>query len=150
MESRLSCYDGRPDRRLAGKGLPRGVHPADTSSQEAALEEVPAHCLGKADRLLEQGIEQQKAHQFEAALQSFQEALNLYTELQDRQGIGRVISGLGLTAYMLGDFPTAIEHASRSLAIAREIQDQRLEAQVLGIIGNAYRHLGDHANAIAE
>ena len=42
----------------------------------------------EADRLFNQGIEQLNTSQFEAALQSWQQALKLYQSLHDRQSEG--------------------------------------------------------------
>nr|WP_267868638.1 CHAT domain-containing protein [Nostoc sp. CHAB 5836] len=50
---------------------------------------------GEADRLLEQGIKQYQVSQFTAALQSWEQALKIYQEIQDRRGEGKVQGNLG-------------------------------------------------------
>jgi hypothetical protein len=44
----------------------------------------------EADRLLEQGLQQHQASQFQAAIQSGQQALVIYRELKDRNGEGNL------------------------------------------------------------
>jgi Flp pilus assembly protein TadD len=49
----------------------------------------------EADRLLQQGIQQFQTSQFEAAFQSWQQALQLYRAIKDRRGEGYALGGLG-------------------------------------------------------
>ena len=57
----------------------------------------------EADRLFNQGIEQLNTSQFEAALQSWQQALKLYQSLHDRQGEGAALGSLGNAYLSLGE-----------------------------------------------
>ncbi len=102
----------------------------------------------EADRLNEQGIQQFQTSQFEAALQSWQQASTIYREIKDRQGEGSSLGNLGSAYCSLGDYAKAIEYYQQSLVIAREIKDRHGEGQSLGNLGNAYRSLGDYAKAI--
>jgi CHAT domain-containing protein/Flp pilus assembly protein TadD len=102
----------------------------------------------EADRLLQQGIEQHKTSQFTAALQSWQQALQIYREIKDRQGESRLMVGLGIAYLSLGDYPKAIDYHQQSLKIAREIKDRQLEGGTLGNLGIAYLSLGDYPKAI--
>ncbi len=49
----------------------------------------------EADRLLNQGNQQYNISQFEAALQSYQQALSIYREIKFRQGEGWALGNLG-------------------------------------------------------
>ncbi|OLP18686.1 hypothetical protein BST81_09185 [Leptolyngbya sp. 'hensonii'] len=102
----------------------------------------------EADQLLDQGIEQYNTSQFEAAMQSWQQALNLYQELKDRLGEGNALGNLGVAYFSLGNYPKAIEVQEQSLAIARELKDRLGEGQSLGNLGNAYDALGNYPKAI--
>jgi len=102
----------------------------------------------EADRLLQQGREQFRSNQFEAALQSWQQALIIYQQIKDRQGEGKALGNLGSTYRTLGDYAKAIEYLQQSLAIAREIKDRLLEGKALGNLGVAYYSLGNYAKAI--
>ncbi|MEQ9234167.1 tetratricopeptide repeat protein [Coleofasciculus sp. E2-BRE-01] len=102
----------------------------------------------EADQRFQQGIEQSETSQFEAALQSWQQALIIYREIKDRQGEVRTLRNLGLVYRNLGDYPKAIEHFQQSLAIARQIQDRQGEIWILRFLGKAYQDLRDYAKAI--
>ncbi|MBD2518962.1 CHAT domain-containing protein [Nostoc sp. FACHB-973] len=102
----------------------------------------------QADRLFQQGIEQYQTSQFEAALQSWQQALIIYREIKDRKSEGKALDNLGVAYYALGDYNKAIEYHSSSLAIAREIKDRKSEGNALGNLGVAYYALGDYPKAI--
>ena len=102
----------------------------------------------EADRLFNQGIEQFNTSQFEAALQSWQQALKLYQSLHDRQSEGAALGNLGIAYLSLGDYAKAIDYQQQHLAIARAIHDRQGEGQALGNLGNAYFSLGDYAKAI--
>jgi CHAT domain-containing protein len=102
----------------------------------------------EADRLLQLGFEQYQTSQFTAALQSWQQALQIYREIKDRRGELKSLGNLGAVFYDLGDYHKAIEYQQQSLAIAREIKDRRGEGAALGNLGNAYDSLGNSAKAI--
>jgi CHAT domain-containing protein/uncharacterized protein HemY len=101
-----------------------------------------------ADRLFNQGNELFQSSQFTAALQSWQQALQIYREIKDRQGEGAALGNLGNAYNSLGDYQKAIEFYQQRLAIAREIQDRNGEGAALGNLGTAYRSLGDYPKAI--
>ncbi|HBB36125.1 MAG TPA: Fis family transcriptional regulator [Cyanobacteria bacterium UBA9273] len=102
----------------------------------------------EADRLLEQGIEQFNTSQFEAALQSWQQALVIYQQIKDRFGEGNALGNLGIAYDALGNYTKAIEYHQQSLTLAREIKDRFGEGTVLGNLGAAYLSLGDYPKAI--
>ncbi|KAM3100101.1 CHAT domain-containing protein [Phormidesmis sp. 146-12] len=102
----------------------------------------------EADRLLQQGIQQYEVSQFEAALQSWQQALVMYRELKDRRGEGQSLGNLGLAYQFLGNYAKAIQYHEQSLAIARELKNRRGEGAALGNLGLAYYSLGNYAKAI--
>ncbi|OYD94979.1 Fis family transcriptional regulator [Nostoc sp. 'Peltigera membranacea cyanobiont' 213] len=112
------------------------------------LAQTQADRKAEADRLLEQGIEQGKTSQFEAALQSCQQALIIYREIKDRKGEGQSLGNLGVVYYSLGNYAKAIEYYQQSLAIAREIKDRLGEGKALGDLGGPYFSLGDYSKAI--
>ncbi|MEG4070664.1 tetratricopeptide repeat protein [Microcoleus sp. Pol11C2] len=113
-----------------------------------ALAQTQAQRKGEADRLLKQGIQQYQISQFQAALQSWQQALIIYREIKDRESEGKALGSLGNAYDSLGDYAKAIEYQQQSLAIAREIKDRQSEGNALGNLGSAYFSLGDYAKAI--
>ncbi|MCL1489764.1 MAG: tetratricopeptide repeat protein [Pseudanabaena sp. Salubria-1] len=102
----------------------------------------------EADRLFNQGNQQSNISQFEAAFQSWQQALIIYREIKDRLGEGQSLGNLGLAYYYLGKYDKAIEFQLQSLAITREIKDRNGEGQSLGNLGGAYYSLGKYDKAI--
>ncbi|MFB2980963.1 CHAT domain-containing protein [Microseira sp. BLCC-F43] len=102
----------------------------------------------EADRLFQQGIEHLNSGQAEAALQSLQQALNIYREIKDRQGEGKTLRNLGTAYLLLGNSNKAIESYQQSLAIAQSIRNRKLEWEALYFLGKAYFVLGDYAKAI--
>lgn len=113
-----------------------------------ALAQTPSNRKAEADQLLQQGIEQYQTSQFEAALQSWQQALIIYREIKDRLGEGQSLGNLGIAYYSLGDYAKAIDYQQQKLAIAREIKDRFGEGTALGDLGIAYDALGDYPKAI--
>jgi CHAT domain-containing protein len=102
----------------------------------------------EADRLLRQGLQQYQMSQFEAALQSFQQALVIYRELKYRLQEGVALGNLGIAYESLGNYPKAIEYQEQSLAIVRELKDREGEVAALGNLGVAYKSLGNYPKAI--
>jgi tetratricopeptide (TPR) repeat protein len=85
--------------------------------------------------LFKHGIQQYQTNQFTAALQSWEQALKIYQEIQDRRGEGKVQGNLGAVFLDLGDYPKAIEKLQHSLAIARETEYRQGEVNALGNLG---------------
>jgi tetratricopeptide (TPR) repeat protein len=86
--------------------------------------------------------------QFPAALNSWEQALQIYRTIKNRFGEGRALGNLGVAYRELGNYAKAIEYAQQHLAIAREIKDRLGEGWALGSLGGAYHELGDYAKAI--
>ncbi|MEG3929671.1 CHAT domain-containing tetratricopeptide repeat protein [Microcoleus sp. T3_B1] len=102
----------------------------------------------EADRLWQQGNQQFQTRQFPAALNSWQQALQIYRALKNHEGEGGVLNNLGGAYRYLGNYAKAIEYMQQSLVIAREIKDRDGEWAALGNLGIAYKSLGNYAKAI--
>ncbi|OYQ66125.1 hypothetical protein B9G53_05270 [Pseudanabaena sp. SR411] len=102
----------------------------------------------EANRLLNQGIQQFQFSQFEAAFQSWQQALTIYREIKDRQGEAAALGNLGNTYDSLGNYGKAIEYQLQSLEIEREIKNRLGEGQSLGNLGISYYRLGKYDKVI--
>ncbi len=102
----------------------------------------------EGDRLFQQGLQQYQTRQFPAALNSWQQALQIHRTIKNRQGEGAVLSLLGFAYRSMGNYAKAIEYSQQSLALARELKDRRGEGVALGNLGRAYRFLGNYAKAI--
>ena len=102
----------------------------------------------EAGRLLQQGIEQAQTSHLTAALQSWQQALQIYRETKDPLGESAALRNLGNAYYFLGDYPKAIDYLQQSLKIARELKDPRGEGNTLNNLAVVYDFLGDYLKAI--
>nr|WP_199305066.1 CHAT domain-containing tetratricopeptide repeat protein [Coleofasciculus sp. FACHB-125] len=121
--------------------------PAPFPTTQALAQTLDAR-KAEADQLFQQGLEQFQTSQIETALQSWQQALNLYREIKDRLGEGKSLGGLGNAYYSLGDYAKAIDYHQQRLAIAKGIKDRQGEGASLGNLGNAYYSLRDYVKAI--
>jgi CHAT domain-containing protein len=102
----------------------------------------------EADRLMKQGLQQYQTGQLRAALNSLQQALQIYRTIKNRQREGWTLNFLGGTYRSLGNSAKAIEYGLQSLAIAREIKDRQTEGWAMSNLGVAYLSLGNSAKAI--
>ncbi|MEG4105910.1 CHAT domain-containing tetratricopeptide repeat protein [Microcoleus sp. S13_C5] len=102
----------------------------------------------EGDRLLRQGLQQYETGQVQAALNSWQQALQIYRALKNRLGEGATLAFLGNAYRFLGNYAKAIEYTQQSLAIAREIKNRGMEGFPLRILGKTYLSLGNYAKAI--
>ncbi|MBW4491482.1 MAG: CHAT domain-containing protein [Trichocoleus desertorum ATA4-8-CV12] len=101
----------------------------------------------EADRLLNQGIQQYQTSQFQAALDFWQQAFQIYRALHNRHE-GWTLGNLGSAYQSLGDYAKAIEYGQQYLVIARQIRDRYGEGAALGSLGLAYFSLSNDAKAI--
>jgi len=97
---------------------------------------------------MQQGIQQYQTSQLRAALNSWEQALQIYRAIKNRHGEGWALGNLGIAYLSLGDYAKAIEYGEQQLTIAREIKNRQGEGTALGNLGAAYHSLGDYAKAI--
>lgn len=102
----------------------------------------------KADELFEQGKKQLDTSQFEAALESFQSALNNYRAIGDRTIEAETLNKLGEVYRYLGQFPTALRHHESALVIMRELSNRAGEGATLHNIASVYEKQGQYENAL--
>lgn len=95
-----------------------------------ALAKTPASQDRKveADRLLNQGIQQFNHSQHQAALQSWQQALDLYRKVGDRQGEANSLQNLGSAYSSLRQYAKAVEALQQALRFNCSIIYQQLSA----------------------
>ncbi|MDZ7952499.1 CHAT domain-containing protein [Nostoc sp. DedQUE09] len=119
-------------------------YPLSTSVQAQTSQDKTA----EADRFLQKGNQQFNISQYQAAIQSWQQALAIYRELKNRNGESNSLNNLGSAYSSLGQYAKAIEFYQQSLAISRDIGDRNGQAGSLNNLGLAYNHLGQYAKAI--
>jgi CHAT domain-containing protein len=104
----------------------------------------------EADRLAIQSTEQFQANQFDAALQSAQQALAIYRAIKDKRSEQIVLNQLGIGYTYRGNYPEAIQALAQSLAIAHDRQDGIGEVDALVNLGSARMLSGDYTGAIVD
>lgn len=101
-----------------------------------------------ADQLFQQGSEQYQKRQLEAAINSWQQALTIYQQLQNRQGEKAALGALGAAYLGLANYSKSIEYLQILLPLTQADNDQQSKAQALGNLGIAYKELGKYDQAI--
>jgi CHAT domain-containing protein/Flp pilus assembly protein TadD len=104
----------------------------------------------EADRLFQQGLQQDQTSQFRDALQSYQQALSLYQEIGDRAKEGTTLNNIGIVYRNLGQYPQALEQYQQASVIRREVGDRLGEGKTLNNIGVVYRSLGQYPQALEQ
>jgi CHAT domain-containing protein/tetratricopeptide (TPR) repeat protein len=96
----------------------------------------------EGDLLFNQGNQQFQLSQFDAAFQSWQQALSIYREIKDRSREGAALGNLGLAYLALGKYEKAIEYQLQRAELAKALGDRSGQANSFGNLGNAYLALG--------
>ncbi|MBD2091289.1 tetratricopeptide repeat protein [Microcoleus sp. FACHB-1515] len=104
--------------------------------------------LAEADRLMQQGRQQQTNNQYQEALQSFQQALTLYREVGDRHNEGTVLTLIGWVYGVIGPYSEALNYHQQAVVIFQEVGDRRGEANAFLGLGWDYDGLGQYAESI--
>jgi CHAT domain-containing protein len=133
---------------------------------QLVLAQIPTAQKAEADRLIEQGREQFESKQFEAAFNSFQQALVIYQQIQDREGKTKAIVysasayyyflkteaddllARGIKEFKSNQFETALDLFQQALSIYQKIKEPQGEWRVLNNLGNTYDELGDYQQGI--
>jgi CHAT domain-containing protein len=102
----------------------------------------------KAEQLFTQGIDQYQKSQFQAALGSWQQALQSFRGLNNSQGEQAALGNIGLAYNALGDYTQAVQYYQQQLALAKHMGNPQAEANALGNLGNTYRALGYYVKAL--
>ncbi|MBD1846959.1 CHAT domain-containing protein [Cyanobacteria bacterium FACHB-63] len=99
-------------------------------------------------QLYQQGVEQYQSNQIDAALKSWQQALQQFRQLDDQQGEGATLGALSAGYLAIADHRKTIQYAQELLQIAKALNNQEAQAQALGNLGVAYKNLGNYSQSI--
>ena len=78
----------------------------------------------QATQLFKQGVEQYRSHQYQDALNTYQQVLKIYREVGDEAGESRTLHNLGIISFYLKEPAQAIELLQQSLNIREKINDK--------------------------
>ena len=84
---------------------------------------------------------------YESALRLFQESLEIYSQLNDKNGMGELHKDLGWCAMRTGDYPLAQIHLEKNLALAQETGDKTGLNYAYSGLGEVAVRLGEYARA---
>jgi CHAT domain-containing protein/Tfp pilus assembly protein PilF len=102
----------------------------------------------EADRLYQQGKQQTQTSQFQAALQSFEQALIIYRKIGDFRGEGLTLNYLALVENRQGNHLQALDLYQQALAIFSKISDRWNSGTALNNLGRTYISLGRYPEAL--
>ncbi|OLP20395.1 hypothetical protein BST81_01315 [Leptolyngbya sp. 'hensonii'] len=102
----------------------------------------------EADRLIQLAKDQINTSQFEQSLQSAEQALQLYRQLQDRSGQVEALRMVGNAYYFLSNYEQATAFYQQSAELARKLGDRVREGKVLGNLGGIAYARGNYAQAL--
>jgi CHAT domain-containing protein/Tfp pilus assembly protein PilF len=102
----------------------------------------------EAIQLLNKGIEQYRNGQYQNALETYQQVLEIYRKTGDKKGESTSLQLIGAVYNNLAQYAQAIQFYQEALAIYREINDQTGEASILNSLGGAYQQQGQYSQAV--
>jgi len=115
-----------------------------TLSKEAiSLAQLLGYGKGLAKAYLNAGISCRQSSNFEAAIEYYQEALNINRRLKDKKAESRTLNAMANVYYSLSDFEKAIEYYDECVFVLQSIGDMNFEAAVLTNRGLSYQLNGD-------
>jgi CHAT domain-containing protein len=113
--------------------------------------------LETAEQLFQQGFQQFQARQWQAAIETWQQALLLYRSSAVRAALPdswnrevQLLLGIGRSYDMLMQPTQAVEFYRQGWTISQEIGDQASEITFLNNIGSIHRNAGEYAEAMAS
>ncbi|MBE9042501.1 tetratricopeptide repeat protein, partial [Oscillatoriales cyanobacterium LEGE 11467] len=114
---------------------------------EAGEVQTSQNAETEADRFLELCKEQWQTSQYEVAIESCRQALEIYREIGDRVGEAASLNHMGVAIEYQGQYQQAITLYQQALEIVREIDDRSGESTSLNNLGFAYYALGEYLQA---
>ncbi|MBD2775263.1 CHAT domain-containing protein [Iningainema tapete] len=119
-----------------------------TYRESTLMAQTASERTAQAYKLFQQGKQLFNNAKFEAAIQSFEQALIIFRENKERYNEGVTLNNLGLGYLNLGKYPMAIKYFQQSLTIDRENNERYDEGVTLNNLGLGYLNLGEFPMAI--
>ena len=93
------------------------------------------------------GIAYRASGQYADAIEQYQQALNIYRELDDPYGERRILGNLGIVYAQIGQYERALDYLQQSLEIAQALKNKQGEKIVLRNLGAVSADQGDYESA---
>jgi|GEM_PF-5327447 len=126
--------------------LPKAVAYADELGAVAAERQ---HEKGLAEWTLAQAMILDKRSEYDAAIEKFMEALQRFTQLNDRRGIAAVMINVGLIFFFRKEFEKAEAHYIEAIRIALAGNDEYILARGYANLANVYTTWKEYDKAVA-
>jgi predicted ATPase len=104
----------------------------------------------KAESLNELGGIHYNGRDFDKALPYFEEALQIYRDLDDVYGQGEELNNIGICYYEQADYQKAIQIWKQAITLHRRVKNLDQQALLLNNLGGAYRQLGELEEALVH
>ena len=101
----------------------------------------------EAKQLLEHGIEDYRAGEYEEALKTLARARELFVQAGNRTGEAEALGSMGAVYFQMEEWEEAQHSLDEALAAATDAQDRSNQGKVLGNLGMLYARKGDQEKA---
>lgn len=112
-------------------------HPTLSLSPVVAQAQTTHDKETQGDRLFQTGTEQFRQGQLQQALQTYQQALAIVREVDNRAGEGWALNNIGEAYLILGQYQTALAYYQQALAIREDVGDRAGKGVTLYNMGAA-------------
>ncbi len=102
----------------------------------------------ETDRLFQQGVEQFRSGAFQAALQTYQQVLEIHKTFNDKAGVAETLDNIGEVYTGLSDYDKAMDVLQQALTIRKELNDKAGIGETFNNIGFVHRQLGEYPKAL--
>ncbi|MEB3282951.1 MAG: CHAT domain-containing protein [Lyngbya sp.] len=85
---------------------------------------------------------------YEKALDFYQQALNIYTQEENEQAQGVILTNIGALYGDLGQYQKALESHQQALALAKQVNDLKNQGKIFNNIGAIYKNLNQNQEAL--
>ncbi len=98
--------------------------------------------MSEPEELREEGRRYYQMGEYEKAIESFQQARELYAEAGDLHGVAEMLNNLGVTYRQTGQWDEALRVLGEAQRVFADLADRNGQAQVLGNLGSVYSAQG--------
>ena len=104
--------------------------------------------LGKAGTLNQIAYAYYHLGDYEKALDSYKQALNIYTQEEKWQEQGAILTNMGALYGDIGQYQKALESHQQALVLAQQVNDLKKQGEILNNMGAIYQNLNQNQQAL--